>query len=248
MIFSFTDVLLDANIANNSTFQCLTQILNILLMSITIFQTIQLICRTSRIIMLLPTLPSNCNIYCIHCLKCSVNPVPDESCSSQSSVCLSMIVSGTENSGTCSGAGSGVLCGSVLSFAPAIAFSENCSHFLSRPTDLQAWRRDFSVHLTSAGPGHACWLCSRTWKIGQYQTCGKCTRSDRNLPTEGRHRAPAVSVKKPPFTSTGSRKGPTTFVQKQEDEKQAGNRRDRQEGLSNGLMPVIFQTSFGYSV
>lgn len=47
-------------------------------------------CRTARIITLLSTLSFNCNIYYVHYLKCSINPVPDVSCSSQNSVCLNV--------------------------------------------------------------------------------------------------------------------------------------------------------------
>lgn len=45
-------------------------------------------CRTARIITLLASLSFNCNIYYVHYLKCSINQVPDVSCSSQNSVCL----------------------------------------------------------------------------------------------------------------------------------------------------------------
>lgn len=93
-------------------------------------------CRTARIITLLSTLSFNCNIYYVHYLKCSTNPVPDVSCSSQNFVCLEVWLSGMENEGTCSEAGSDVLCWSIIEFALAISFSKNCSSFSSYPPDL----------------------------------------------------------------------------------------------------------------
>lgn len=162
-------------------------------------------CRTARIITLLSTL--NCNIYYAHHLKRSTRPVHDVSCSSQNSDCLEVW--------------------------PCLAWQTRGSvqkqdggHSVGPRHRLHGlfpfWQTAPLLLLPACAPRPGAGIPLSTWRQRNLENPTSCATSEMGQQPSSGNESEAHLVRR-----VGTRKGPTALVQKEQDEKQAGNKRDR---------------------